>query len=67
MRLSPSPRQRPVIRAMTPLTKPRMTVDEFVAWATTQPGRYELFRGDDGSIALEPPGLELSVADIYAE
>ena len=24
---------------------PRMTVDEFVAWSETQPGRYELFDG----------------------
>ena len=32
--------------AMTALTKPRMTVDEFLAWAITQPGRYELHRGE---------------------
>jgi Uma2 family endonuclease len=31
---------------MTALTKPRMTVDEFLAWAMTQPGRYELHRGE---------------------
>jgi len=36
-----------MIRAMTALTKPpRMTVDEFLAWAMTQPGRYELHRGE---------------------
>ena len=29
------------------LTKQRMTVDEFLSWAETQPGRYEL---DDGEI-----------------
>ena len=31
---------------MTALTKPRMSVDEFLAWALEQPGRYELFRGE---------------------
>jgi len=31
---------------MTALTKPRMTVDEFLAWAMTQPARYELHRGE---------------------
>jgi Uma2 family endonuclease len=31
---------------MTVLTKQRMTVDEFLAWAMTQPGRYELHRGE---------------------
>ena len=31
---------------MTALTKPCMTVDEFLAWAERNPGRYELFRGE---------------------
>ncbi len=31
---------------MNVLAKPRMTVDEFLAWAEGQPGRYELFRGE---------------------
>ncbi len=31
---------------MNVLTKPRMTVDEFLAWAAGRPGRYELFRGE---------------------
>jgi len=31
---------------MTVLTKPRMTVDEFLAWAKDKPGRYELYRGE---------------------
>jgi Uma2 family endonuclease len=30
---------------MTALTKPRMTVDEYLAWAEGQPGRYELVNG----------------------
>jgi Uma2 family endonuclease len=31
---------------MNVLTKPRMTVDEFLAWTEDHPGRYELFRGE---------------------
>ena len=31
---------------MTVLTKPRMTVDEFLAWLEERPGRYELDRGE---------------------
>jgi Uma2 family endonuclease len=31
---------------MNMLTKPRMTVDEYLAWAEDHPGRYELFRGE---------------------
>ena len=31
---------------MNVLAKPRMTVDEFLAWAEGRPGRYELFRGE---------------------
>jgi Uma2 family endonuclease len=31
---------------MTVLTKPRMTVDQFLAWAMDQPGRYELHHGE---------------------
>ena len=31
---------------MNVLTKPRMTVDEFLVWAASRPGRYELFRGE---------------------
>ena len=30
---------------MTALPKPKMTVDEFLAWAATQEGRWELFDG----------------------
>ena len=30
---------------MTALPKHKMTVDEFLAWAESQPGRYELFNG----------------------
>ncbi|MEA2936637.1 MAG: hypothetical protein QOC56_141 [Alphaproteobacteria bacterium] len=39
---------------MTVLAQPRMTVDEFLAWAEGQPGRYEL----DGGVvlAMSPEG-----------
>ena len=37
---------------MNVLAKPRLTVDEFLAWAVEQPGRYELFRGE--VIAMSP-------------
>jgi Uma2 family endonuclease len=43
---SPSARNPNIIRTMTALTKLRMTVDEFLAWGATQPGRYELHRGE---------------------
>jgi len=42
-----------MIRVMTALTKPRMTVDEFLAWAESHPGRYELFRGEVHAMAPE--------------
>lgn len=41
---------------MTALTKPRMTVDEFLAWAAGQPGRYELFRGEVYAMSPETVG-----------
>jgi len=40
---------------MTALTKPRMTVDEFLSWAKNEPGRYELFRGEVH--AMSPEGV----------
>jgi Uma2 family endonuclease len=41
---------------MTVLTKPRMTVDEFLAWAERNPGRYELFRGEVFAMSPETVG-----------
>jgi hypothetical protein len=41
---------------MTALTKPRMTVDEFLAWAAGRPGRYELFRGEVYAMSPEAVG-----------
>jgi Uma2 family endonuclease len=41
-------------RAMTALPKTRMTVEQYLAWAVEQPGRYEL---RDGSVfAMSPEG-----------
>jgi Uma2 family endonuclease len=40
---------------MTALTKPRMTVDEYLSWAKDEPGRYELFRGEVH--AMSPEGV----------
>src|SRR5205809_443716 len=34
-----------MIAAMTALPKTRLTVDEYLAWAQAQPGRYELDGG----------------------
>jgi Uma2 family endonuclease len=48
---------------MNVLTKPRMTVDEFLAWAAGQPGRYELHRGEIFSMSPETVAhLEAKVA-----
>jgi len=50
---------------MNVLAKPRMSVDEFLAWAEGRPGRYELFRGE--VLAMSPEGLgHIKVkSDIY--
>jgi Uma2 family endonuclease len=41
---------------MNVLAKPRMTVDEFLAWAQDPPGRHELFRGEVYAISPETVG-----------
>lgn len=51
---------------MTALTKPRMTVDEFLAWAEGQPGRYELFRGEVFAMSPETVGHAEIKGFIYA-
>jgi Uma2 family endonuclease len=44
-----------VFSIMIALPKPRMTVDQFLAWAQDEPGRYELY---DGLIyAMSPEGV----------
>jgi Uma2 family endonuclease len=40
---------------MNVLTKPRMNVNEFIAWAQGRPGRYELFRGE--VFTMSPEGI----------
>lgn len=43
-----------MIAAMTALPQTRITVDEYLAWAQEQPGRYELY---DGTVhAMSPEG-----------
>src|SRR5262249_74571 len=39
------PRSRDIFYELTALPQVRMTVDEFLAWARDQPGRYELHNG----------------------
>jgi Uma2 family endonuclease len=41
---------------MTALAKPRLTVDEFLAWSVGQHGRYELFRGEVFAMSPESVG-----------
>ncbi len=41
---------------MTALAKPRLTVDEFLAWSDGQGGRFELFRGEVFAMSPESVG-----------
>jgi Uma2 family endonuclease len=51
---------------MNVLTKPRMTVDQFLAWAQELPGRYELLRGEAYRMAPESTGHAEVKAAVYA-
>ena len=51
---------------MTALTKSRMNVDEFLAWAVEQPGRYELYRGEIYAMSPESVGHGKSKGAVYA-
>jgi Uma2 family endonuclease len=51
--------------AMTALTKPRMNVDEFLAWAEGRPGRYELFRGEVVAMSPETVGHAAIKGAVY--
>jgi Uma2 family endonuclease len=51
---------------MTALTKPRMTIDEFLAWAEGQPDRYELFRGEVIPMSPENAGHAETKANVYS-
>jgi Uma2 family endonuclease len=50
---------------MTVLTKPRMTVDEFLAWAGGRAGRYELYRGEVYAMSPETAGHAETKAAVY--
>jgi Uma2 family endonuclease len=50
---------------MTALTQPRMTVDEFLAWAQGRPGRYELFRGEVFEMSPEGVGHTKTKGAVY--
>lgn len=45
-----------MVKTMTALAKPRMTVDEYLDWAVGRPGRYELFRGEVFAMSPETSG-----------
>jgi Uma2 family endonuclease len=51
---------------MTALTKPRMTVDEFLLWAKEELGRYELFRGEVHAMSPEGVGHAERKGAIYS-
>ena len=51
---------------MTVLTKPRMTVDEYLAWAEGQPGRYELHDGVVHAMSPENAGHAEIKAAVHA-
>jgi Uma2 family endonuclease len=50
---------------MTALAKPRMNVDEFLAWAVDQSGRYELFRGEVYAMSPETAAHADTKAAVY--
>jgi Uma2 family endonuclease len=50
---------------MTTLTKLRMNVDEFLAWADGRPGRHELFRGEVYAMSPETAGHADKKAAVY--
>jgi Uma2 family endonuclease len=51
---------------MTLLTKTRMTVDEYLAWAEGQPGRYELVDGTVHAMSPESAGHAKTKAAAHA-
>jgi Uma2 family endonuclease len=54
------------IDAMATLTKPRMTVDEFLTWAKNAPGRYELLKGELHAMSPEGVGHAERKGAIYS-
>ena len=55
-----------MIPVMAALTKPRMTVDEFLTWAEGRPGRYELFRGEVVAMSPETVGHTKVKGAVYS-
>jgi Uma2 family endonuclease len=51
--------------SMSALTKPHMTVDEYLAWAAGRPGRYELCRGEVFAMSPEVTGHLETKGAIY--
>jgi Uma2 family endonuclease len=51
---------------MTALPQVRMTVDEYLAWAETQPGRYELRDGSVSAMSPEGAGHAEKKAAVHA-
>jgi len=51
---------------MAVLTKPRMTVDEFLSWAKDEPGRYELLKGEVYVMSPEGVGHSEKKGAVYA-
>src|SRR5215831_17186342 len=51
---------------MTALTKPRMTVDQFLSWAKDETGRYELFRGEVHAMSPEGVGHAERKGAVYS-
>jgi Uma2 family endonuclease len=51
---------------MTVVTKPRMTVDEYLDWAMGRPGRYELFQGEVFAMSPETVGHAKAKAAVHA-
>ena len=50
---------------MTVLTKPRMTVEEYLAWAEGRPGRYELHDGVVRAMSPESTGHAVIKAAVH--
>jgi Uma2 family endonuclease len=50
---------------MNVLTKQRMTVDEFFAWAEGRKGRYELYKGEVFAMSPETAGHAETKAAVY--
>jgi Uma2 family endonuclease len=50
---------------MTALIRPRMSVDEFFAWAEGRPGRHELYKGEIYTMSPETAGHAETKAAVY--